>query len=102
MQQPVWADNASIMEQYAEVMRKNEKLKDEVKFWKQVAETQSTFAGQIDEEHKKMKAQVEQMQVSYSLLKQLYNAQVNSNMKSACMQLKTIKRLTNDKFEFMR
>jgi len=81
------------------IIQENEKLKQEVQFWKEVAEQQSVFAVEKDKELLTLSEQFETLKVSHFLLKKLHDAQSESQQRSRMIQQDVIQRLFHEKFE---
>jgi len=88
------ADNHSY-----EIIQENEKLKQEVQFWKEVAEQQSVFAVEKDKELLALSEQFETLKVSHFLLKKLHDAQTESQQRSRMIHQDVIQRLFHEKLE---
>jgi len=87
------------MSQYIALVKETVQLREEVKFWKDIARQQSTYSNQKDEENRKIKSKLEEQEVALLLMKKLYTADVASTARSKLLQIRIIKRLVDEKFE---
>jgi len=79
-----------------------EKLKKEVEFWREVAEQQSLYAVQKDEEINEMAKQHETLKMSHYLLKKMYEAHVESSKRTRSLQQQSILRMVQENFDAVR
>lgn len=95
-----WTSEPNVT-QYLALVKETAKLREEVNFWKRIAKQQSKYSLVKDEEARKLKSQLDEIEVSHLLMKKLYSAEVESSSRSKLLQLRTIKRLVDENFEEM-